>query len=118
MKGGSPSRHQEKRSNRNQDHVAAPWATGHTKVACPRASAGGSRATCHRGGGQGSSAASSSHQAPAYVGADLIVDEEEEALERAGRTIAIQVQQSPYHGPKFVSDLVPFDGPLPRVREP
>jgi hypothetical protein len=63
------------------------------------------------------SAAASSHQAPAYVGGDPIMDEEEEeALERAGHTIAVQVQQSPYHGPKFVSDLVPFYGPLPHVQ--
>jgi hypothetical protein len=48
-----------------------------------------------------------------------MVDAEEEALERAGRTIAVQVLQSPYHGPEHpIHELVPFDALAPIVRRP
>ena len=93
MDGGSPSRHKEKRSKKNQDRAAVPKPSGRTKAAYPRAGAGGPHAA---GGGsraarrrddQGSSAAAPP-LAPAF-GRDVpIVDAEEEALEHAGRTIA------------------------------
>ena len=85
MDSGSPSRRKEKRSKHNQDRAAVPKPTSHTKAACPCAGAGGSR-VARRRDGQGTSAAASSHQARAYVGDGPIIDDEEEALERAGRT--------------------------------
>ena len=47
-----------------------------------------------------------------------IVDEEEEALERVGRTIAAPPVCAPSTRPGFVSQLVPFPGVLPIIREP
>jgi hypothetical protein len=41
-----------------------------------------------------------------------MVDAEEEGLERAGCTIAVQVLQSPYHGLEhLIHELIPFDAP-------
>ena len=63
MDGGSPSRHKEKRSKKNQDRAAVPKPSGHTKAAYPCAGAGGPRATAgdsraaRRRDDQGSSAA-------------------------------------------------------------
>ena len=54
--------------------------------------------------------------ARAFVGDDPIVDAEEEALERAGRTIIVEVTSTPCHGPGFFSELVIFYGPLPVIR--
>ena len=85
MDGGSPSRHKEKRSKKNQDPVAVPRPFGRTKATCPHASAGGSR-VAHRRDDQGSSAATPPALVP--IGDVPIVDAEEEALERASRTIA------------------------------
>ena len=70
---------------------------GRTKVVSPRAGASGSRAAC-RCDSQGSSAVAPP-PARAFVEDDPIIDDEEEALERVDRTIAVLVQQSPYHGP-------------------
>ena len=47
-----------------------------------------------------------------------IVDEEEEALERAGHTIAAPPTHTPTRGLGFVSQLVPFMGVSPIMREP
>ena len=47
-----------------------------------------------------------------------IVDEEEEALDRARCTIAAPQTRTPTHGPGFVSHLVPFMGVSPIMREP
>ena len=41
------------------------------------------------------------------------MDDEEKALERAGHTITAQILRTPCSGLAFVSDLVPFEGPLP-----
>ena len=110
MDDSSPSRRQEKRSKHNQDRTAAPKPSGHTKAAYPHDGAGGSRAQAAARGhsGQGSSATAPSQPARAFVGDDPIVDDEEEALERAGRTIAPEVMSTPYRGPGFVSQLVTF----------
>ena len=116
MDGGSPSRRKEKRSKKNQDHAAVPRPSYRTKAACPHASAGGSHAARRRDD-QGSSAAAPP-PACAFVGDDPIVDAEEEALERAGRTIAAPLTHTPTHGPGFVSQLVLFTGVSPIMREP
>ena len=47
-----------------------------------------------------------------------IVDEEEEELERAGRTIATPPIRTPTRGPAGVSQLVLFTGVSPIMREP
>jgi len=116
MDGGSPSRHKEKRSKKNQDPAAVPRPSGHTKAACPRTSASGSRAGRRRDD-QGSSAAAPP-PAPASIGDVPIVDAEEEALEHAGRTIVVPPIRTPTHGPRFITQLVPFLGVLPIMREP
>ena len=108
MDDGSPSRHWEKQSKKNQDCTAIPKPSGHTKVAYPRAGAGGSRAA-YRHDDQGSSA-TAPPPALAFVGDVPIVDEEEEALEHAGHTIAAPPARTPTHGPGVVSQLVPFTG--------
>ena len=113
--GGSPSRHREKRS-KNQDHATVPKPSGRTKASYSRGGAGGSRAARGRGG-QGSSAAILP-PAPAFVGAMSIVDEAEEALERAGRTIATPPIRTLTRGPAGVSQLVLFTGVSPIMREP
>ena len=117
MDGGSPSCRQEKRSKRNQDCIAVEKPTGRTKAVCPCTGAEGSRAARHCDG-QGSFVVASSHQADAYVGDDPIVDDEEEALEHAGRTIVVTPICTPCRCPGFVSELVPFTGGLPVMREP
>jgi len=123
MDGGSPSRHKEKRSKKNQDCAAVPKPSGHTKAAypragasSPRAAAGGSRAAHHHDD-QGSSAVAPP-LAPASIGDVPIVDAEEEALERVGRTIAAPPIRTPTHGPGFVTELVPFPGVSPIMWEP
>ena len=105
MDGGSPSRRKEKRSKKNQDPTAAPRPSGHTKVACPRTSVGGSH-VAHRRDDQGSLTAAPP-PAPASVGDVPVVDDEEEALERAGRTIAAPPVHTPTRGPGFITDLFP-----------
>ena len=115
MDDGSPSRHKEKRSKHNQDRTVPPKRTGHTKVAYPRDVAGGSRAQAKRArghGAQGLAAVPPPPLACAFVGDDPIVDAEEEALERAGHTIVVEVTSIPCHGPGFFSELVIFYGPL------
>ena len=107
MDSGSPSRHKEKRSKKNQDRVVVPKPSGRTKAAYPHADAGGPRAAAggscaRRHDDQGSSAAAPP-PAPAYVGDVLIVDAEEEALERAGHTIVAPPTRTPTRGPGFVS---------------
>ena len=47
-----------------------------------------------------------------------MVDEEEEALDCAGRTIATPPTRTPTHGPGFVSQLVSFMGVSQIMREP
>ena len=47
-----------------------------------------------------------------------MVDEEEKALDRARCTIAAPPTRTPTHGPGFVSQLVPFMGVSPIMREP
>ena len=47
-----------------------------------------------------------------------IVDEEEEALEQADRTIATPPIRTPTTGPGFVSQLVPFPGVSLIMQEP
>ena len=101
MDGGSPSRHQEKRSKKNQDRAAIPKPSGRTKASYKRGGARGSRAA-RRGGDQGSSAAVPP-PAPAFVGDIPIVDEEEEALEHVGHTIVAPPVRTPTRGPGFVS---------------
>ena len=120
MDGGSPSRCKEKRSNHNQDCTAAPKPTGRTKVAYPHDGAGGSHAQAKRArgcGAQGSATVPPPSPVRAYAGDDLIVDAEEEALERAGHTIVVEVTSIPCHGPGFFSELVIFYGPLSVMRE-
>ena len=85
MDGGSPSRHQEKCSKKNQDRAAVPKPPDRSKAFCQRVGAGGSRAA-RRHVDQGSSAAvpppAPAHPpTPAPVGAEPMVDEEEEALD-------------------------------------
>ena len=72
---------------------------------------------CHRRDDQGSSAVAPP-PAPASIGDVPVLDAEEEALERAGRTIAAPPIRTPTHGPGFVSELVPFPRVLPIMREP
>jgi len=108
MDGGSPSRRKEKRSKKNQDPAAVPRPSGHTKAACPRTSASGSRAGRRRDD-QGSSAAAPP-PAPASIGDVPIVDAEEEALEHAGRTIAAPPTRTLTRGLGFITTLVPFPG--------
>ena len=116
MDGGSPSRHQEKRSKKNQDRATVPKLSGRSKVACKHGGAGGSHAT-HRRDDQGSSAAAPP-LGPTPVGDVPMVDEEEEALDRARCTIAAPSTRTSTHGPRFVSQLVPFTGVSPVMREP
>ena len=117
MEGGSsPSRHREKRSKKNQDRAAVPKPPGRTKASYKRGGPAGSRAARGRDD-QGSSAAVPP-PAPAFVGDMPLVDEEEEALERAGRTIATPPIRTPTRGPAGVSQLVPFTGVLPIMWEP
>ena len=84
-------------------------------MAYPRAGAGGPHAAtsgsraAHRRDDQGSSAVAPP-PALAYVGDVSIDDVEEEALERASRTIAAPPVRTPSTGPGFVSQLVPFPG--------
>ena len=47
-----------------------------------------------------------------------IIDEAEEALDHAGRTIATPLIHTPTHSPASVSQLVPFTGVSPIMREP
>ena len=117
MDGGSPSCRQEKRSKRNQDCIAVAKPTGRTKAVCPCTGAEGSRAARHCDG-QGSFVVASSHQADAYVGDDPIVDDEEEALERASHTIAAPPTCTPTHGPGFVTQLVLFTSVSLIMQEP
>ena len=77
MDGGSPSRHQEKCSKKNQDHAAVPRPSGRTKASYQRGGASGSRAA-HRRDDQGSSTAAPP-PALAFVGDVPIINEEEEA---------------------------------------
>jgi len=116
MDGGSPSHHKEKRSKKNQDHATIPRPFGRTKAACPYAGAGGSHAAHHHDA-QGSSTVAPT-PAPTSVGDVPIVDVEEEALERASRTIAAPPVRTLTRGLGFVSELVPFLGVLPIMREP
>ena len=121
MDGGSPSCHKEKRSKHNQDHATAPKPTGHTKAAYPRDGAGGSRAQAKRACGRGAQGSATVPPPPpvhAFAGDDLIVDAKEEALERACRTIVIEVMSTPCRGPSFFNELVIFYGPLSVIREP
>ena len=66
MDGGSPSRHQEKRSKKNQDCATIPRPSGRTKASYLRDD-------------QGSSAAAPP-PAPAPIGDVPMVDEEDEAM--------------------------------------
>ena len=87
MEGGSsPSRHREKRSKKNKDCAAVPKPPGCTKASYKHGGPAGSRAA--RGRGDQGSSATVPPPAPAFVGDMPIVDEAEEALERARRTIA------------------------------
>ena len=72
---------------------------------------------CHRRDDQGSSAVAPP-PAPASIGDVPVLDAEEEALERAGRTIAAPPIRTLTHGLGFVSELVPFPRVLPIMREP
>ena len=116
MDGGSPSHHQEKRSKKNQDHATVPRLSGCTKASYQRGGASGSRAA-HRRDDQGSSTAAPP-PALAFVGDVLIVDEEEEALECVGRTIAAPPIHTTSTGLSFVSQFVPFPGVSPIMWEP
>lgn len=56
---------------------------------------------------------------PSYVGGDPIVDANEEALERASRTISVSEERSLYLGLEHpVHELAFFDGPSPFVHRP
>ena len=102
MEGGnSPSRHRGKRSKKNQDRAAVPKPPGRTKASYKRGGPAGSRAARGRDD-QGSSAAVPP-PALAFVGDMSIVDEEEEALECASRTIATPPIRTPTRGPAGVS---------------
>jgi len=116
MDDGSPSRHQEKRSKKNQDRATVPKLSGRSKVACKHGGAGGSHAT-HRRDDQGSSAAAPP-PTPTPIRDVPMVDEEEEALDHAGCTIAAPPTHTPTRGLGFVSQLVPFTGVSPIMREP
>ena len=114
--GGGPSRHREKRSKKNQDRAAVPKPPGRTKAHFKLRGAGGSRAARGRGV-QGSSAAVPP-PAPAPVGAEPVVDEEEEALDLVGRTLAVPPLRTLPHGPLRTFQLVPFTGVSPIMRAP
>jgi len=117
MEGGSsPSCHREKRSKKTQDHAAVPKPPGRTKASYSHGGAGGSRAA--RGHGVQGSSAVIPPPALAFVGDMPIVDEAEEALDRAGRTIATPPIHTPTRGPASVSQLVPFTDVSPIMREP
>ncbi|XP_066351272.1 helicase-like transcription factor CHR27 [Miscanthus floridulus] len=122
MDGGSPSRHKKKRSKKNQDRAAVPKPSGRTKVAYPHAGAGGPHATTGgshaacRCDDQGSSIVAP--PAPTFVGDVLIIDAEEEALERADRTIAATPTHTSTCSMGFISALVPFLGISPIMWEP
>ena len=128
MEGGSsPSCHQEKRSKKTQDRAAVPKPPGRTKASYSR---GGAGVSCGRGrgrgrgcGDQGTLAAApppvaAPPPAPAPVGAEPMVDEEEEALDRAGRTIAVPPLRTPTCGSPRTFQLVPFTDVSPVMREP
>ena len=122
MDGGSPSRYQEKRSKKNQDRAAVPKPPGRTKASYQRGGAGGSRATRRRVD-QGSSAAAppptpAPPPAPAPIGAEPMVDEEEEAPDHAGRTLTVPPLRTPPRGPPGMFQLVPFTGVSPIMRAP
>ena len=117
MEGGSsPSRHREKRSKKTQDRAAVPKPPGRTKASYSRGGAGGSRAA--RGRGVQGSSAVVPPPALAFVGDMPIIDEAEEALDHAGCTIATPPIRTPTRGPVGVSQLVPFTGVSPIMREP
>jgi len=116
MDGGSPSHHQEKHSKKNHDCATIPKPSGRTKAACKRGGAGGSRAA-HRRDDHGPSAAAPP-PAPAPIGDVPMVDEEEEALDHAGCTIAAPPTHTPTRGLGFVSQLVSFIGVSPIMQEP
>ena len=121
MDGGSPSHRKEKRSKHNQDRAAIPKPASHTKAAYPHDGAGGSHAQAKsaRGcGAQGSATVPPPPLVHAFAGDDLIVDAEEEALERTGRTIVTEVMSTPSQGHGVFSELVIFYGPLQVIREP
>ena len=88
----------------------------HAGAGGPHAVAGGSRATRSHAD-QGSSTAAPP-PTPAYVGDVSIVDAEEEALERAGHTIAAPMIRTPTRGPGFITELVPFPSISSIMREP
>ena len=111
MDGDSPSRRKEKRSKHNQDRAATPKLTGHTKAAYPHDGAGGFHTQAKRArghGAQGLAAVPPPPSARAFAGDDPIVDAEEEALERPGRTIVTEVMSTLSRGPVFFSELVIF----------
>ena len=117
--GSSPSCHREKRSKKTQDRAAVPKPPGRTKASYSCGGAGGSRGRGRGRGDQGSSAAAPPPApAPAPVGADPLVDEEEEALDHAGRTLAVPPLRTPTRGPPGTFQLVPFTGVSPVMREP
>ena len=111
MDGGSPSRRKEKRSKHNQDRIAIPKLASRTKVPYPHDGASGSRAQAKRACGRGSQGSATVPPPPpvrAFVGDDSIVDAEEEALERAGHTIIVEVMSTPCRGPGFSVSLLFF----------
>ena len=114
--GGSPSRHREKRSKKNQDCAAVPKLSGRTKASYKRGGAGGSRAARRHDDQRSSTVVPP--PALAFVGDMPIVEEKEEALECAGRTIAAPPVRTPTTEPGFVSQLVSFMGVSPIMREP
>ena len=85
-------------------------------MAYPRAAAGDSH-VARRRDDQGSFAVDPP-PTPAFVGDVPIVDTEEEDLERAGHTIATPPVRTPTRGLGFVTELVPFLGVSPVMREP
>ena len=102
MDGGSPSRRKEKRSKHNKDRATITKPARHTKVAYPHDSTGSSRAQAKRAHGRGAQGSATIPPPPpvlAFVGDDPIVDAEEEALKRAGRTIITEVMSTPCRGP-------------------
>ena len=116
MEGGSsPSRHREKRSKKTQDRAAVPKLPGHTKASY---SCGGASASRGRGRGDQGSSAAAPPPAPAPIGAEPMVDEVEEALDHAGRTLAVPPLCTPTRGPPGTFQLVPFTGVSPVMREP
>ena len=121
---GTPPRRSEKRSKKNNDPVASSWPTGRTKASLPRDVAGGHGGHAH--------AACAQTQAPAPpigvaarefvpgLGDVPAVDPAEEALDQEGWTIADDVcTMTPLASGYFgISQLIPFDGPTPTIREP